>query len=159
MRMTHSTAAERSAASKARRSKGRPVELLGLLAGTVLTIAGLWLVSSARAEMLADTSRGLSAGAIANLNVTDRAEQLLPRLESVVADAGERRFVADRLASWLNTPDGSGSPRRQVSGINAVGTIMVTDQDLPAKQRMPTFRERLVERRDQLGSNPKGLTI
>ena len=67
--------------------------------------------------------------------------------------------MADRLAAWLNTPDGSGNPRRRVQGVNALGTITVTEQDLPAKQRMPTFRERLAERRDQLSSNPNALTV
>jgi cell division protein FtsW (lipid II flippase) len=159
MRMTHSSAAERAAEARSRRAKGRPLELLGLLAATALTIGGLWLVASSRSALLAGAARGLADGLVVDLNVVDRAEQLLPRLESVVADPGERRFVADRLAAWLNTPDGSGSARRSVQGINAVGTLWVTDRDLPAKQRMPTFRERLVERRDQLSVNPNALTV
>jgi cell division protein FtsW (lipid II flippase)/cell division protein FtsI/penicillin-binding protein 2 len=159
MRMTQSTAAERAAMARTRRTRGRPVELLGLLAATVLTLAGLWLVSSARSDTLADADRGLAAGLVANLNMVDRAEQLLPGLASVVSDPGERRFVADRLAAWINTPDGSGSPRRRLVGIGALGTIGITEQDLPKTQRMPTFRERLTERRDQLATNPNALTV
>jgi cell division protein FtsW (lipid II flippase) len=159
MRMTHSTAAERAAATQTRRAKGRPAELLGLLGATILTVVGLWLVSSARSAALDDAGKGLAAGRIADLNLIDRAEQVLPGLASVVADPGERRFVADRVASWLNTPDGSGNARRRVQGVNALGTIWVTEQDLPPKQRMPSFRERLAERRDQLSTNPNALTV
>ncbi len=54
----------------------------------------------------------ISWGAMVRRASPRTAEQLLPGLDTVVADAGERRFVADRLAAWLNTPDGSGSARR-----------------------------------------------
>jgi cell division protein FtsW (lipid II flippase) len=155
MRMTHSTAAERTATAKnTSRTKGRPTELLGLVAATLLTVAGLWLVSSARSAGLDETTRALAARLVTNLNAVDRAEQVLPGLASVVTDPTERRFVADRLTAWLTTPDGSGSARRSIQGLNSVGAIWVTEQDLPAKQRLVSFRDRLAERREQLSANP-----
>jgi cell division protein FtsW (lipid II flippase) len=159
MRMTHSTAAERATTARTRQARGRPFELLGLLAATIVTAAGLWLVTSSRTALLENAARSLAESRVADLNTIDRAEQLRPSLDAVVADPGERRFVAERLAAWLNTPDGSGNPRRPVQGVNALGTLAVTEQDLPATQRMPTFRERLAERRDQLSSNPNALTV
>ena len=137
MRITNSTAAERAeAAALTRKVKGRQVELVGLLAASLLTIVGLWLVSSARAISLQDAAQAMAAGRILDLNRVDRAEQLLPLLEGIVGDTGERRFVADRLAAWINTPDGSGSARRRILGVSAIGTITITESDLPAKQRM-----------------------
>lgn len=160
MRITHSTAAERAeAAALTRKVKGRQVELVGLLAASLLTIVGLWLVSSARAISLQDAAQAMAAGRILDLNRVDRAEQLLPLLEGIVGDTGERRFVADRLAAWINTPDGSGSARRRILGVSAIGTITITESDLPAKQRMTSFRDRFAERRDQLTSNPNATEV
>jgi len=160
MRITHSTAAERAeATATTRHVNGRQVELLGLLAASILTIAGLWLVSAARDGGLREAADAIAVGRIVNLNGVDRSEQLLPRLEGVVPDAAERRFVADRLAAWLNTPDGSGSTRRTVQGVGALGTINMTERDLPAKPRLASFQERFAERRDQLASNPDALDV
>ncbi|HEY3380567.1 MAG TPA: FtsW/RodA/SpoVE family cell cycle protein [Vicinamibacterales bacterium] len=153
MRMTHSTAAERAETAVAtRRARGRGFELVGLLAASLVAVAGLWLVYSAQRSALADAAPALTAGRLVNLNEVDRSEQLLPLLETVLADAGERRFVADRLASWLNTPDGTGSPRRQIQGVNALGTIALTETDLKSSRRLLSFRDRLAERRAQLAA-------
>jgi cell division protein FtsW (lipid II flippase) len=159
MRMTHSTAADRAATAKTRRPRARQQELLGLLGATAATLVGLWLVSSARTPALEEAGRGLATGQMANLNAVDRSEQLLPRLEPVVVDPGERRFVADRIAAWLSTPDGSGNARRTVQGVGALGTLWVTEKDLPAKQRMPSFRDRLNERREQLSQIPNAPVV
>jgi cell division protein FtsW (lipid II flippase) len=160
MRITHSTAAERDEASGAkRRATGRQVELLGLLAASLLTLAGLWLVTAARAPALLEASQAIGAGRVLDVNGVDRAEPLLPLLEGLASDTGERRFIADRLAAWLNTPDGSGSPRRHLQGVGALGTVTITEGDLPARRRMASFAERFAERRDQLASNPNALDV
>ncbi|HEX7485921.1 MAG TPA: FtsW/RodA/SpoVE family cell cycle protein [Vicinamibacterales bacterium] len=160
MPITHSTAAERAeAAATTRKVKGRQVELFGLLAASLLTLAGLWLISGTRDAGLRETAQAISAGRVLDVNAVDRAEQLLPLLAPIVSDAGERLFVADRLAAWLNTPDGSGNPRRSLQGVGTLGTITITERDLPGKRRMASFQERFAERRDRLVSNPDALDV
>lgn len=154
MAMIYTTARERAAtATRTARAGGRTFELVALIAASVLSAAGVLLVYGARAPMLAEADSALSAGQVIDLNTVDQAEVLLPLLEPVVADPAERRFLADRVVAWLNTPDGSGSPRRHVEGVGALSAITVTDADLPAKG-LPSIRERLAERRDQLVTNP-----
>lgn len=155
MRMTYSTARERAETATANRQQaggGRNVELLGLVAASLLCLVGVWLVSSARAPMLAETQTLVASGHAVDLNTVERVEQLLTVLEPVVADPSERRFVADRLMGWLTTPDGTGAPRRRVDSIGSVSTIQVADADVRSNRRLTSFRDRLAERREQLVS-------
>jgi cell division protein FtsW (lipid II flippase) len=145
MRITHSTAAERAARHTQQRGGSPLLELAGLLLATIVSLTGVWLVSSAKA---ADTAPpGSPARPLLDLNTVDRAEQLLPVLEGVVADPGERRFVADRIVGWLSTPDGSGDLRRRPSSVGALSTIRVSEADLKGRGRLPGLRERLAARR------------
>jgi cell division protein FtsW (lipid II flippase) len=132
----------------------RRAELVGLLAALLLTAAGIWLVVSASRGALWDADREIAAGRVVDLSRLDRARPLLPRLEPVVADEAERQFVADRIVSWLGAPDGSGPRRTALSGVAALGTITVTERDLPPRRRLPALRERFAERRDQLLASP-----
>ena len=72
----------------------------------------------------------------------------------IVADPDERRFVADRVAAWIAAPDRPGARPRTPSGVGSLGTITVTERDLPARRHLPSFRERFAERRDQLAASP-----
>ncbi len=132
----------------------RRVELAGLVAASLLTLAGLWLVWDARAEGLRDTDLALSSGRVVDVSRLDRAETLLPLLEQVVPDPVERGFVADQIAAWVGTPARSGARPRMLSGVGSLGTITITERDLPARRRLPSFRERFAERRDQLAASP-----
>ena len=157
MRITHSTAAERSAAAvSARRTAPPPLELAALVVASLVSLAGVWLVYGAkRAEFdLRAASAASSATATIDLQAVDRPELLLPVLETVVEDPAERRFVAERIAAWLTTPDGTGSPRRRVSAVSSLGTIRVAESDLGSSRRLPSLRERLQERRAQAGAEP-----
>jgi cell division protein FtsW (lipid II flippase) len=161
MPITQSTADQRaSAAATTRRRVGRWAELLGLLAASLLTLAGLWALSAAREPGLLSADESIGAGRVINLTEVVRSQALLARLEPVIPNEGERRFVADRLAAWLNTPDGSGGPRRQsLQSVGALGSITVVEGDLPASPRMPSFEDRFTERRDQLAANPDALEV
>lgn len=149
MRITHSTAAERAAAAAARRTGAPLLELAALIVAAVISLAGVWLVYGAKnAEM--DRQAKANARPPIDLNTVDRAEPLLPALEAVVADPAERRFVADRIAGWLTTPDGTGDARRRVSSVGSLGAIRVSQGDLGANRRLASFRERLAARKAQL---------
>ncbi len=160
MRITHSTAAGPAETPATTWTvRGRHVELLGLVAASLCTLAGLWLVSEARRDSLRETDRAVSAGRVLDVNRLDRAEPLLPLLEPLLADAGERRFVADRLAAWVNAPDGAGRPRRALQGVAALGTITIAERDLPARGRLPSFQERFADRRDLLALDPDAFDV
>ncbi len=132
----------------------RRSELVGLAAASLVTLAGLWLVWGARGEALRETERALSSGQVVNVSRLDRPEPLLPLLDPAVPDADERRFVAGRLAAWAGLLEKPGGRRRTVSGVGSLGSIAITEGDLPARQRLPAFRERFAERRDQLSASP-----
>ena len=139
MRITRSTAVERAAATASAPPAGwRHRELLALAVVSVVCLAGLALVYAAKTGA---ASAGASAarGAV-NLNTVDRPEQLLPALERVVGDTGERRFVAERIVAWIEGGDGG---RRRINGVGALGAIRVTEADLGRTRRLPSFRERL----------------
>jgi cell division protein FtsW (lipid II flippase) len=161
MPITHSTADQRAAAeSKTHKPTGRWAELLGLFAASLLTIAGLLILSTARDAGLQNAAESIAAGRIVDLTEVVRSETFLARLEAVIPNGDERRFVAGRLAAWLNTPDGSGSPRRRsLQSVSVLGSVTVAEGDLPASPRMPSFEERFTERRDQLASNPDALEV
>jgi cell division protein FtsW (lipid II flippase) len=161
MPLITSTASERAAATaKARRPQRRLTELLGLLAASLLTTGGLWLLSAARDPVLRAADDGIASGRIIDLTTTADDRALLARLEPIIADDGERRFVANRLTAWLNAPDASGQPRRQsLQGAGALATVTVADTDLPASPRLASFLDRFAERRDQLASNPDALDV
>ncbi len=143
MRITHTTAAERAARTTPRHSGSPSLELAALLVASLVSLAGVWLVVSAKA---ADANARTAGTSRLDINTIDRAEQLLPVLDGVVADPGERRFVANRITAWLTTPDGSGGLRRRVSSVGALGAITVSDADVKANRRLVTLRQRLGER-------------
>ena len=147
MRITHTTAAERAVRATRRRSGSPSLELAALLVASLVSLAGVWLVFSAKA---ADANASTAGTPLLDINTIDRAEQLLPVLDGVVADPVERRFVADRITAWLTTPDGSGDLRRRVPSVGALGAITVSDADVKANRRLVTFRQRLGGRRAQL---------
>ncbi len=132
----------------------RRSELVGLVAASLVTLVGLWLVWDARAEVLRETDGALASGRLVDLSRLNRPEPLLPLLEPIVPDTIERRFVAERIAAWIGAPEKAGGRRRTVSGVGSLGTITVTERDLPVRRHLPTFRERFVERRDQLAASP-----
>ena len=69
-----------------------------------------------------------------------------------MADTGERRFVAERIAAWLA---GGEAGRRTLTGVSALGLIQVSEADLGRTRRLPSFRERLAARRQGLpGATP-----
>jgi cell division protein FtsW (lipid II flippase) len=157
----HSTADQRATADATRRKRtGRWAERFGLVAASLLTLAGLWALSAAREAGLRSADDSMAAGRVLDLTEVVRGETLLARLDPVISNEGERRFVADRLAAWLNAPDGSGGPRRQsLQSVGALGSISIAESDLPASPLMPSFSDRFTERRDQLAANPDALEV
>ena len=155
MRLTYSTAAERAqSAREVRRQGRRGIELLALVAASLLSVAGLWLTFAARTASFDLVQKDLAAGKVLNLNAVDRAEQLLPILDHVSADPGERRFIADRIAAWLTTPDGQGDVRRRLETLAPLGGISVGDSDLGRNRRVPAIRARLAAKRERLEATP-----
>jgi cell division protein FtsW (lipid II flippase)/cell division protein FtsI/penicillin-binding protein 2 len=149
MRITHSTAAERAAARTTPASAGRPwLELLALLLASLVSLTGTWLAYRAKAAEFSSPPLAVAVAPL-DLATVDRAEQLLPALETVVTDPAERRFVADRIAGWLTTPDGSGDLRRRPQSVQALSLIRVTEADVRGNRRLASFRQRLAERRAQ----------
>ncbi len=159
MAMTYTTARERAAATTSRPGTGRTFELVALLAASVLSIVGVLLVYGARAPMFGETVAALGAGRAIDLNTVDQASALAPVLAPVLTDPAECRLVADRVVAWLNTPDGTGSPRRHIEGVGALAGITVGDEDVRADRRLSSFRDRLAERRDQLATNPAATEV
>ena len=161
MPLIKSTASERAAVTaKVRRPERRLTELLGLLAASLLTVGGLWLLSVAREPGLTAAAEDIAAGRVVDLTAAAEDGALVARLDAIISDEGERRFVASRLTAWLNAPDGSGRPRRQsLQGVGALGSVSVAETDLPASPRLPSFVDRFAERRDQLASNPEALEV
>ena len=135
------------------KSARRP-ELVGLVAASLVTLVGLWLLWGARAEGLRETDLALASGRVVDVSRLERPDTLLPLLEPVVADPVERRFVAGRIATFAGTPENPGGRRRTLSGVGSLGTITITERDLPARHRLPSLRERFAERRDQLAAVP-----
>ena len=144
MRITHSTAAQRAAAASQPRGGWRRTELLALAVASVVFLAGMTLVYQAKTRGADVVANRLPGGRVLNLNAVDRPEQLLAALEPVIADSGERRFVAEQVAAWLAGSDGG---RRQVNGVSALGLIQVSERDLGKTRRLPSFRERLAARK------------
>ena len=161
MPLTTSTASERAVvATKARRPKGRLVELVGLLAASLWTVGGLWLLSTAREPGLLGAAESIAAGRLIVLTAPAGDAALVARLEAVIPDEGERRFVASRLTAWLSAPDASGTPRRRsLQSVGALGSVTIAETDMPASPRLPSFPDRFAERRDQLATNPDALEV
>ncbi len=145
MRITHSTAAQRAAAAAAPRRGGwRRVELVALATASVVFLAGLTLVYQAKTRGTEAVAARLPGGRIVDINAVDRPEQLLATLEAVIADSGERRFVAEEIVEWLAGGDGG---RRHVNGVSALGLVQVSERDLGRTRRLPSFRERIAARK------------
>jgi cell division protein FtsW (lipid II flippase)/cell division protein FtsI/penicillin-binding protein 2 len=144
MRVTHSTAAERAARTARRRAGSPLLELAGLLLASLVSLTGVWLVSSAKEKASVPTE---AAPGSVDLNTVERAEQFFPSLGTIITDPGEMRFVAERIVSWLSTPDGSGDLRRRPSSVGALLTIRVSEADLKGRGRLASFKERLAARR------------
>jgi cell division protein FtsW (lipid II flippase) len=160
MGITRSTAAGPAGTSDAIRGvNARWIELLGLVAASLATLAGLVVLWDARTDSLRDADQGVFSGRLVDLSRLDRPEPLLPLLEPIFPDVVERQFVADRIATWIDAPAPAGSPRRLLQSVGALGTITITERDLPARRRLPSIRARFVERRDQLAASPGALDV
>jgi cell division protein FtsW (lipid II flippase)/cell division protein FtsI/penicillin-binding protein 2 len=135
------------------KSARRP-ELVGLVAASLVTLVGLWLLWNARAEGLRETDRALASGRVIDVSGLERPDALLPLLEPVVPDVVERGFLADRIAAFMGSPDKPEGRRRTLSGVGSLGTITITERDLPPRRHLPSLRERFAERRDELAAEP-----
>ncbi|RPJ60380.1 MAG: hypothetical protein EHM24_27240, partial [Acidobacteria bacterium] len=141
MPITRSTAAQRSAATRTPRGRGRGIELLALLAASLVSLAGLALVYQVKAQGNANVDADLGKGRLVHLNQVDRPEPLVPLLERVLGDPGERRFVAQRIASWLSSDGATG--HRRINSVSAISSIRVSKGALPNTRSLPSIRERL----------------
>ena len=157
MRITYSTVADRARnTSHAARGGARRAELGALVVASAVSLAGLLLVYEAKAPRLHDTAAALTAGRVANLNEVSRAEDLLPALEPVVADASERRFVAERIIAFVSADAQNAGDRRAVRSVGALAALNVSEADLGRTRRAPSLRARLAERKASAGAPPAG---
>ncbi|MBC7926523.1 MAG: FtsW/RodA/SpoVE family cell cycle protein [Bryobacteraceae bacterium] len=95
MAITRSSAAERrtqTATTTSQHRAPRNTELLSLLLGSVLIMAGLALVWSAKTAPFSQLAPDLI-----NLNSLERREQLLPALMAIAPTARERQLLAARI--------------------------------------------------------------
>ncbi len=140
MPLTRSTAAQRAAASSAARAATRTIELAALLAATLATLAAVGLAAQARLAGVAGVDAAITEGRVVDLRAVDRADPLLPLLEPVVPDSSERRFLAERVASWLAAGDQGG--RRRIGSVASLAAARLGEGDIPRTRRLPQLRER-----------------
>lgn len=140
MALTRSTAAQRAAAAAETKAATRPIELAALLAATLVTLAAVGLAAQAKLAGVAGIDEALRAGRAVDLRAVDRPDPLLPLLEPVIPDSSERRFVAERLAAWLNAGDEGG--RRSPSSAGSLAAVRIDERQIPRTRRLPQLRER-----------------
>ena len=163
--MIHSTAGERArGGAKTRRRHGRLARARSACSRRrSLTIGRPVARSRPRASSLAAADERPSPPARSSTSTAvDRERALVGAApNAIIADDGERRFVAEpprRLAQHagrVGQPAPAVAPGRR----RARARITVTERDLPATPRLPSFAERFAERRDQLASNPEALEV
>jgi cell division protein FtsW (lipid II flippase) len=152
MRIVRSTAVERaSSAGAAKRVAARNLELVALVAASLVSCLGLLLVYQAKAAGLAGVGEAIAARRVVDLSDVSRAEDLLPALESVLPDASERRFVAERIAAYAVGADTPAGVHRHLESVGALAVLSVSEQDFKPSRRLPALRARLAERRAKNG--------
>jgi cell division protein FtsW (lipid II flippase) len=160
MPIIRSTAAERAASAvAARRLAARNLELVALVAASLVSCLGLLLVYQAKAAGLAGVGEALAARRVVDLNDVSRAEDLLSVLESVLPDASERRFVAERIAAYAAGADTPAGVRRRLESVGALAALSVREPDLKPNRRLPALRARLAERRARTGGAAASIEV
>jgi cell division protein FtsW (lipid II flippase)/cell division protein FtsI/penicillin-binding protein 2 len=153
MRMSYSTAADRAARGGSRSGGGpRTIELLGLLAATLITAAGLFLVHGAKAGRWGDIAQDLTSGRKVNLNDVSGVPQITPLLSGVGGTETERRFIAERIYRFVNGVEANGGGRRHIERVGSLTAITVTDREVMANPRLTSLRDRLARQREPQGA-------
>ena len=160
MPIIRSTAAERAiSAGAAKRLAARNIELAALVAASLVSALGLLLVYQADSRGLARVDEAIAARRVVDVNDVSRAEDLVPVLESVLPDASERRFAAERIAAYATGADTPAGARRRLESVGALAALTVSELDLKPGRRLPGLRARLAERRAKLGTTPTGANV
>jgi cell division protein FtsW (lipid II flippase) len=134
MAVTRSTAVDRGQARNARAgARTWPVsEFLWLAAASILIASGLFLVFQAKSNVFGEIEQGLASKQLLNLNELASREDLLTFL-NIIADAGERQFVARRIY------DAAGS----LENVGALARLRVPESEIRGARGLADFKARL----------------
>ena len=142
MKITYSTAADRTkAASETRKTGRRGVEMLALACTSVISLLGLLLVFNAKLASVADAGAQLAAHHIVDLSRVQSAAELVPAL-TTIPDSGQRRVIADRVYEAITTAD-SGGRRPALDSVAALGRVTVPVTDVLRDRRLAFLRDRV----------------
>jgi cell division protein FtsW (lipid II flippase) len=107
-------------------------EFLWLAAASLLISSGLFLVFQAKANAFAEVEQALASKQLINLNELASREDLLPFL-NIIADAGERQFVARRIY------DAAGN----LENVGALARLRVPEPEIRGARGLAGFKARL----------------
>jgi len=139
MAVTRSRVEERVAARRVRLgARAWPLsEFSWLAAASVLILCGLYLVYRAKSQDFGEIEKGLAAKQLVDLNALTSREDLLPVL-NIIADRGEREFVARRIY------DASGS----LPNVGALARLRVTESEIRGARGLAGFKSRMAQTPD-----------
>ena len=159
--MAHTYSTPESRAQARPRSPAAParIELLLLIAASLVLVAAMWSVGSAKATAIADAASRASAGTLVNLNTVTTTDALLPHL-TVFPDARERQFVAREVLDHVSGGGTGPTSRRVLPNIGALARLAAESRRVRATAGLTTLQGRLRDARERAGgSEPERLAL
>jgi cell division protein FtsW (lipid II flippase)/cell division protein FtsI/penicillin-binding protein 2 len=126
--------------------------MVGLLAATLITMAGLLLVYQAKTGRWGEIGQEISVGRVANLNDVNGVPQVIALLPGIGSTETERRFVADRIYRFVTGVEVNGGGRRHLDSVGSLSGITVTDRDVVAGRLLTGLQDRLARTRERQGT-------
>ncbi len=121
-------------------SASRRLELILLLAASIVIAMGLALVYAAKTHAFTNFDKKLQDKQLLNLNQLSAYQQLLPFL-TVIPKADDREFVARTI--YAATRHGN-----KIANVGAIGRIRLRESD-PGIRNMETFLKRMAQARER----------
>ncbi len=125
-------AQERRVTEQRARTASRGAELAGLVAASLIAIAGLWLVYDAKTHDIAD-----AVNSTLDLNRLTGPQQLAPYL-GMVADPTDQDFVANRIYDAVRRGE-------RFDNVGGIERLRVTQEDIARNGALVSFPKRLAE--------------
>ncbi len=139
-----SRAQERRSLERLARARSRGVELLGLIAASVVVVSGLALVYRAKLHDAGEVERSTL-----NLNELAGAQQLIPYL-GMVGGAADQDFVARRIYDVKRHGE-------TFSNVGAIARLRVKEGELARSRGLTELPKRLAEARERRSARePRG---
>ncbi len=140
---------ERAVSERRMQAGGRGLELVWLLAASLIVAFGLVLAFLAKSAAFPDLQSKLDGGQIVNVNGVTRPVELMPFLGDIPSGS-ERLFIANQIVSAIRT--------QKLPNVGALGKIRVTENQIHGKLGFESLNE-LMGHATARGDNPKSIAL